>query len=192
MPRRGDFLPRKIDKRSILLEVAENLICRQGFHSTTLADISRESGISLGNLYYYYKTKNEILSAVTERQIKKFDTYKTDLDLIPDPRYRLVVFIKMSIVDCDRIAAYGCSVGSLSQELNKGNGCSLDELPNPLKGPLDWASEQFRLMGKQDANALGGWFFATLQGAALLANSFKDTEIFVEQAERLIAWVDSL
>jgi AcrR family transcriptional regulator len=42
-----------IDKRRRLVDTAAKLVHEQGFNRTTLADISRESGVPLGNVYYY-------------------------------------------------------------------------------------------------------------------------------------------
>src|SRR5260370_7942720 len=49
-----------IDKRSRLLSAAVGLAYRNGFGATSLADIAREAEVPLGNVYYYFKTKDEI------------------------------------------------------------------------------------------------------------------------------------
>ena len=46
-------------------------------------------------------------------------------------------------------------------------------------------SEQFRLMGKSDANELAHHFIATIQGGCLLANSMKNPEMLHLQLEHL-------
>ena len=53
-------MPRKTDKRVRLIEAAKVLIHQQGFHLTTLADIAQEADVPLGNVYYYFKTKEAI------------------------------------------------------------------------------------------------------------------------------------
>ncbi|WP_145924806.1 hypothetical protein [Syntrophotalea acetylenivorans] len=98
----------------------------------------------------------------------------------------------MLISGKERVGNDGCPVGSLSQEVHKSIGCHTDVLPDALKDHHGWLSEQFRLMGKKDADALAGQFFSIIQGACLLASSFNDPEIFVEQGERLKDWVKSL
>ena len=40
------------------------LIHKQGFNLTTLADIAQEANVPLGNVYYYFKTKESIAEAV--------------------------------------------------------------------------------------------------------------------------------
>lgn len=41
------------------------LFTRQGFHGTTVREIARKAGVSIGNLYNYYKTKEEIFVSLT-------------------------------------------------------------------------------------------------------------------------------
>ena len=48
------------DKRTRLIEAADKLVQLQGFSQTTLADIAKKADVPLGNVYYYFKTKEEI------------------------------------------------------------------------------------------------------------------------------------
>ncbi len=60
------LLSRTIDKNMRDIEAAALwLFTRQGFHGTTVRDIARKAGVSMGNLYTYYKTKNEIFVSLT-------------------------------------------------------------------------------------------------------------------------------
>jgi len=44
------------DKRTRLINtMRRNLPTEHGFSQTTLADIARDSGVPLGNVYYYFK-----------------------------------------------------------------------------------------------------------------------------------------
>src|SRR5258705_1889960 len=53
-----------IDKRSRLVSAAVGLAYQNGFEATSLADIAREAKGPLGNVYYYFKTKDEIGEAI--------------------------------------------------------------------------------------------------------------------------------
>ena len=61
-------MPRKTDKRVRLIEAAKVLIHQKGFNQTTLADIAQEADVPLGNVYYYFKTKEAIGDAVIDRR----------------------------------------------------------------------------------------------------------------------------
>jgi AcrR family transcriptional regulator len=50
----------KADNRTRLLRAAEKTTYRYGFGSTWIADMAKEARIPLGNVYYYFKTKDDI------------------------------------------------------------------------------------------------------------------------------------
>ena len=53
-------------RRQQILDAALTCFSRNGFHSTTTADIVRESGVSQGTLYLYFKTKDDIIAALAD------------------------------------------------------------------------------------------------------------------------------
>ena len=57
----------------IILDTAEELLKVNSFSEVTLAKIAEKANISKGTLYYYYKSKNEILFAVTDRYLDTMD-----------------------------------------------------------------------------------------------------------------------
>jgi AcrR family transcriptional regulator len=54
-------------KRQQIFEAVVKLISKKGYHRTTLREISKESGIALGNLYDYISTKEDILYIIQEK-----------------------------------------------------------------------------------------------------------------------------
>ena len=55
-------------RRQQIIEAALECFARQGFHRTTMQDIVRETGLSLGAIYRYFKTKDEIIEAVSDQR----------------------------------------------------------------------------------------------------------------------------
>ena len=45
-----------------ILEAASRVFRRQGLHATGMRDIAIESGMHVGNLYYYFQNKQELLA----------------------------------------------------------------------------------------------------------------------------------
>jgi AcrR family transcriptional regulator len=54
-------------RRSELLDVALGLFAERGFGATTIADISTAAGTAHGLVYHYFRSKDELLHAVLER-----------------------------------------------------------------------------------------------------------------------------
>jgi len=55
-------------RRSEILEAALACFSRDGFHRTTMQDIVRQSGLSPGAIYNYFKSKKEIIEAVADKR----------------------------------------------------------------------------------------------------------------------------
>ena len=60
-----------ISTRQSILDAASKLIAQKGVKDTSLADISKEVGISKGTLYYYYSTKNDIIYDIADIHLKQ-------------------------------------------------------------------------------------------------------------------------
>ena len=60
-------------RRRRIEEAARHLFIRRGFHATSMRDIARGAGTSLGNLYNYYPTKEDILESIISKYQKVID-----------------------------------------------------------------------------------------------------------------------
>ncbi|RXT54543.1 hypothetical protein B6S44_12950 [Bosea sp. Tri-44] len=50
-----------------ILDAAERVFARAGFHAATMNDIAAEAGMSPGNLYRYFSSKDAIIAGMSER-----------------------------------------------------------------------------------------------------------------------------
>ncbi len=57
-----------LDKKQEILKAAGECFARYGYEKTTLDDIGRLVGLNKASLYYYYKNKEELFSAVIYRE----------------------------------------------------------------------------------------------------------------------------
>ena len=83
-------------------------------------------------------------------------------------------------------------MGSLCSELDKRTDGLDRDCAEMLELPIDWAEQQFRLIGRRDARDLAVALMASYQGIALLTNTFRDPELMTREARRLERWIDSL
>jgi AcrR family transcriptional regulator len=56
------FSRRSDDRHAQILSAAERCFARSGFHRTTMNDIAGEAGMSAGNLYRYFDSKDEVVA----------------------------------------------------------------------------------------------------------------------------------
>ena len=55
------------DRRFEILQAAQTCFARSGFHQTSMQEICAEAGMSPGNLYRYFRSKEEIIAGIAER-----------------------------------------------------------------------------------------------------------------------------
>jgi len=55
------------DRRTEILGAAQTCFARSGFHQTSMQEICTEAGMSPGNLYRYFRSKEEIIAGIAER-----------------------------------------------------------------------------------------------------------------------------
>ena len=55
---------KKTDIRKVILEVSEKEFLEHGFKDASMRTIAKKSGVSLGNIYNYFKNKNEIFTQI--------------------------------------------------------------------------------------------------------------------------------
>lgn len=174
------------------MEAARSLIHQNGYRQTSIADIAETSGVPLGNIYYYFKTKDELVSAVIDQRQNTNRQWYAQLDTLASPKERLSQFLRDTRGVIDIMATHGCPVGSLCQELDKTPSTITNEVDAVLKEQIDWISAQFKQMEQDDAPTLGMQFVGRLQGAILIAHALKDSAIIAAEMDRLQGWLDSL
>jgi AcrR family transcriptional regulator len=57
----ADLTPRARQTRAAIVEAALALFRERGFEATTMRDIARQAGVSTGNAYYYFGSKEELI-----------------------------------------------------------------------------------------------------------------------------------
>lgn len=67
----GQQTAKGIETRQLLLDTAMKLFAAQGFAGTTMRSIAQESGLSLGNAYYYFDSKDEIVHELFRGLVQK-------------------------------------------------------------------------------------------------------------------------
>jgi len=70
----------KADRRSEILAAAQACFARSGFHQTSMQEICTEAGMSPGNLYRYFPSKEAIIAGIAERDRADAAQQFADLD----------------------------------------------------------------------------------------------------------------
>jgi len=186
-------MPRKTDKRDRLIMAARDLIHKQGFNLTTLADIAQDADVPLGNVYYYFKTKEAIGEAVIEFRAAELNERLQLWENNPDVRGRLSALIDYEMQQSDVTARCGCPIGGLCQELAKQGGSLAEAAATLLNNMVEWSEKQFRTLGSgEKSKELSLQFISLIQGMALMTNTFKEPRMTVKLGTVIEQWLDTV
>ena len=181
------------DKRTRLIETAMKLAYRNGFRETSLADIAEAAHVPVGNVYYYFKTKEELGEAVVERRLAQFRELREEIDRLSSPKKRLFAFVESIHGNRERLARGGCPLGDLCSELRKGGGALAKKSAALFTEPMGWLEEQFRAIGhEKDAQELSAHLFCAYQGMAVVAHAANDPDLVGMETKRLKDWIGTL
>jgi len=185
--------PARPGKRERLVAAACELVYRQGIARTTLADIAQAADVPAGNVYYYFKSKDDVVAAVVQARADELTAGTAELERRHRrPKARLKALVGVLAGRRDLIAQFGCRYGTLCSDLAKQAG-GPDPLAAPLiEIPLRWAEQQFRAMGRRDAHDLAVELVSGFQGSAVLSNALGQPRFMASQARRLQRWIDAL
>jgi TetR/AcrR family transcriptional regulator, transcriptional repressor for nem operon len=179
-------------KRERLIKAAQKCMLEQGVETTKLADIAHAADVPPGNVYYYFKTRDELVAAAVEAHAEQVRAMLADLDRRRTPGNRLKGLLETRAEHSEDIARDGCPIGNLCTELGRREddlGRSSSEL---LTLMINWARQQFEQLDQPHAEDLAIALLGAYEGAALLAHSLHDPQIIQREVRRLKAWIDSL
>jgi AcrR family transcriptional regulator len=180
-------------KRERLIAAACDLFYRQGIAATTLAHIAEAAEVPVGNMYYYFKTKDDIVAAVVEARTEEIRSATAALQRRHgSPKARLKALVALLAESRDRIADHGCPLGTLCTELANQPGQSPSLTAPLMQTLLDWAEQQFHAMGRRDARDLALELVISYEGSALLTNALAQPELMAHEARRLEKWINAL
>lgn len=177
------------DTRRQIVQAADQLFYEHGFEATSFADIAEAVGLSRGNFYYHFKTKDQILDAVIAARIDATHDMLQAWDS-GTPADRIRRFIEILIVNQAKIMAYGCPVGTLCNELAKLDHAAKDAAAGLFTLFRIWLERQFAALGREaDADALAMHVLMRSQGVATLATAFRDEAFVRREVDDMVAWL---
>ncbi len=179
--------------RAMIAERADGLFYAQGIDATSLADLADETGLSRGNFYHHFKTKDAIIEAVIEHRIAKtrtmLDSWAT---LSDDPAGRIRQFIDMMLTNRQPIMADGCPVGTFCTELAKADHPLLQRAAGVFVLFRDWLAAEFARLGQPAPHDLALHLLVRSQGIATLAAAFRDEALLQREVAMLHDWLADL
>jgi TetR/AcrR family transcriptional repressor of nem operon len=182
--------------RDQILNVAARLIHVQGYQSTSLDDVLRESGVGKGNFYYYFKSKEDLGYAIIDRITQAFVERSLGpafADAEADPVAQIHAFLDR-VLDAQRLrkCVGGCVMGNLASELSDVHEGFRQRLAGifdlwrvQLAEVVSRGQARGRLRADMDASRVAQFLVAGLEGSILLSKVTKDITVMERCVEEL-------
>lgn len=81
-------------RRLMIVGAAVHCFVEKGYHQSGVRDIAAKAGVSLGNLYNHFKSKDEILYEITEIEAAELAEFQEALLATTDPLASLETFVR--------------------------------------------------------------------------------------------------
>ncbi|MDO3380625.1 TetR/AcrR family transcriptional regulator [Gilvimarinus algae] len=178
-----------------IVAAADDLFYRQGYEHTSFRDIAEAVGISRGNFYHHYKSKDDILRAVIERRLDNTRLLLRQWEQqASSPLDRIICFVKILTTNWAKIRLYGCPVGTLTTELSKLDHPAKKQASEVLTLFRQWLKAQFIALEKapEKADELAMHVLAFSQGVATLASAYRDKAFVQREIDGMCKWLTQL
>jgi TetR/AcrR family transcriptional repressor of nem operon len=174
-----------VTARDKLVTAAQGLMLTQGYQPTSVDEIIATAGVSKGSFYHYFKSKEELGSAVAENYLEQAVAVlgKGVYQTVEDPLERAFAFVDHLEWASTRLWNHGCMLGSFAIDLSSSHpeiaGCldnlmnSLESRMEPLLKPVaDACTQQDAPTGRELANHL----MAVIEGGIVMAKAHGDPD----------------
>lgn len=177
-----------------IMETAQQLFHLQGFSNTSMDDIIKRSEVKKGNIYFYFKSKEELGYAVLDRCTRDFTERYLGLFSEPDGSLQKIygMLNQMEKGLREKNCRGGCLFGNFAIEMSdihEGFRKRVEKLFDvwtlQFQRVLDSAKEEGKISPSVNTQALAQLLVAAIEGATMLAKTKKDPKAFRSCARSL-------
>jgi AcrR family transcriptional regulator len=166
-------------RRAHILDAAQACFARQGYRATSMDDVVRESGLSVGALYTYFPSKEDLFLALCEQRADHTLAYMNELFRRPGPmtdkcREAVDYFFSMlsdELVPLARMQVEFLSETSKSERLKERQRRRYDTIRQFLQWLLAEAQKRGDVRADADLEASAELMMALHEGIVLLSVS---------------------
>lgn len=190
----------KSDARKKIIDVASELFWHQGYEATGVAQILEKAGSGSGSLYWFFKTKEDLLMAVLDsyRHRLETDIRKPAFSKSKDPLQRVFCVLdvyRRVLLETD--FRLGCPVGNIVLELGGRYPKVREKAEGLFRAWRRMVGQCLRQAAGRfppgtDFEALSVFVLTTMEGAVMQARAHRDITYFDESVEGLKNYIGLL
>lgn len=182
------------DKRARLVAAAVQEFHRKGYAGTSIAEVAKSAGVSAGNVFYFFKTKDDLARAVVDEWCHLLAKYLDALAPLAGWRERVDGFIQQAQVISDMYVTIGCPLAGITRDLRIEGDALRAESGRVYRVQFSWLESQFIDGGFSSKQAMAHTRFlmAGYHGAILLAYAQGDPSLIADEVASLKRWLAAL
>ncbi|MEM1416194.1 MAG: TetR/AcrR family transcriptional regulator [Myxococcota bacterium] len=180
-------MARRSNKRAALVKAAREAFHELGPKRSTLSVIAKRSGVPLGNVYYYFKAKDDLVAAVIADLRAETEARLGACGEEEGALAQLAAYLAWKGERAETKARFGCPRAALAQELGRDQSRLADDARALLGVQQAWLSERFG-EGERAAQLAEELHCAVL-GALAAAQASADADLLRRRLARLESWV---
>lgn len=180
--------------RQRIIEAANRLFYHKGYNNTSFSDVVEAANVPRGNIYYYFKSKEDILRAAIAHRLARIshmlqnwtEQYRTPIE-------RLNRFLEILPDSTESLMLYGCPMGTLNSELGKTSPLLQQEAKAMFLLFEDWLTDQFSELGYAGrAQEYARRILSRGQGISVMTHVYQDKKFLLQETDLLARWVNRL
>lgn len=186
--------------RDRIVMTAMRLFHQNGYAATGLAEILKEAKANSGSLYYFFKTKEELLLAVLDWYVEHLmpEVMEPGFAVSTDPIERVFgVLVGYRELLTQSACTLGCPIGNLALELGDSKplvrqkiALNFDNWCAAIRRCLDEAAD--RLPSGVDRERLSRFALTVMEGGIMQARGHRRVEPYDEAVAQLRDYFDRL
>ncbi len=158
-------------KREQLIQTAQALFAKQGFHAVGIDTILEESGVAKRTLYNHFRSKDELILAVLRHYDERFRNFfvRSIEERSPTPKGRLLAIFDVAEEWFDRKDFFGCIFVGATGEFPE-EGTAIRNICREFKALiLEYIVELATEAGLEKPRQLAEQLLLLLEGAITMA-----------------------
>lgn len=193
---------RSAASRQRILAAADALFYRDGYHATSLDRIVAQAGVTKGNFYYHFASKEALAVAVLDfhRAAGAMEMDYAGIDAMPSPRAALLALVERLLArghrERESLRVCGCFFGNFALELAASSDAIrakaadvLETVRLRLRSLVERAQAAGEIAPTHDCDLLASGLLALVEGAILLdkaEQSHRHTRTALHTAAQLL------
>ncbi len=190
----------KTATRARLVEAARELFWEKGYEPTSLGEVVKRAKANPGSLYYFFKTKEELLLAVLDRYTELLwpQVMEPAFLAVDDPMVRIFAILegyRQGLMATK--FTHGCPIGNLALEVGDALPIAREKIAANFDGWVGWIKKCLEdaaelLPPEVDRGALARFVLTVMEGAVMQARAYRSLDPFDAAVEVLRDYLSRL